>query len=197
VNKKNQIGIILGVVVVLSILQFFYWENQFNEKMEIIEKKKQSEIIFDVDKIPTSLTDVVEPKIEYQPPKELSIGDSTTIGRIMYTVFKEPETHNGDSYDRPDGAFFKTYVKVLNLGKDGKLIFPANFVLLDSENRMYDPVTFSTMGGGKDLIILEEAQPNLEKELWVTFDVPFNEDEKYRLVVGDENEISTFCVFNC
>ena len=51
-------------------------------------------------------------------PKLLSIGDSTTIDGITYTVFKEPKIHRGDAFERPDGTFFKTYVKVLNQGKD-------------------------------------------------------------------------------
>ena len=172
-SERLQSIIVIIIFIIISVLISFVVFNSINQLQNTDENVTEA---------------------ENSSTKLLYIGDSTTVNGIMYTVFKEPKVHKGDAFDRPDGTFFKIYVKVLNQGKQTQSISTLNFQLMDSEGRTYNAVVYVGSLFSKDLVVYN-TQPNLEKELWVTFDIPFDKDEKYYLLIKGNHEF--ICVFNC
>ena len=142
---------------------------------------------------------VSEPTIKEIPSKSMAqIGQIVEVAGIAYKVRDSPTTSEGTYFVRPDGIYFKIPVTIENLRKQTASVSIDNFLLIDEMEREYDAV-FKLL---TDSLGFEDVQPNLPINRSVIFDIPYDENLEYKLLIKpDLFEVSSdeaiICIKNC
>ena len=119
------------------------------------------------------------------------------IGPVEYTISFD-ETHNGDKDTVPENTFLQVKITAKNISDEETVISGGQFYII-KDNKRYNAVfgEFSP----KDLQ-REVLEPGKAVERTTQFDIAFDEQEKYEVVIKPLREHSTsdtalVCITNC
>ena len=123
--------------------------------------------------------------------------DTVIIGPIEYSVTFD-ETHEGDKDTMPENVFLQVKITAKNINDEETVISGGQFYILKDTKR-YNAVygEFSP----KDLQ-REILEPGKAVERTTQFDIAFDEEEKYEVIIKPLREHSTsdtaiVCITNC
>ena len=137
--------------------------------------------------------------VETQPGLIQTVaGDPVTLGAVNYVVTYEG-TNQGSKEVKPENTFLKIGITAKNAGNEKTVLSGGQFLLMDSDQRKYEAVygEFSS----KDLL-LEPLNPNKPVEKTTQFDVPFDEEKQYYVLVKahksqPSSDFAKICILNC
>ncbi len=136
---------------------------------------------------------------EYQPNFILvEAGQPVQVGPIIYTV-EHLGMHEGDDDIKPNEIFFKINIIAENVGSTTTLLSGGQFYLLDENDKKYRAVYGQF--DSEDLYN-DDLKPNESITRTTQFDIPFDEDMKYRIGIlptkeQSSKDIGIICVMNC
>ena len=129
---------------------------------------------------------------------ETNAGETVTVGPVEYVVTFEG-THEGSKEVKPENTFVKIGITAKNIGNEKTLMSGGQFYLIDEKDQKHQAV-FGEFTA-KDLW-LEWLEPKKPIEVTTQFDIPFDEDASYKIVIRPQKEQSTvdtasICLTNC
>ena len=135
----------------------------------------------------------------YQPNfVQVQAGEPLQVGPVKYIVDHEGE-HSGNKDTRPEGTFFKIRITAENLDSETTRMSGGQFYLLDETDKKYQAVygEFS-----EEDLLADHLEPNVPVTWTTQFDIPYDEQEKYRIgilptKIQSSNDIGIVCVQNC
>ena len=129
---------------------------------------------------------------------ETNAGETVTVGPVEYVVTFEG-THEGSKEVKPENTFVKIAITAKNTDSEKTLLSGGQFYLIDEKDQKHKAV-FGEFTS-KDLW-LEWLEPNEPIEVTTQFDIPFDEDANYKIVIRPTKEQATvdtasICLTNC
>ena len=125
-------------------------------------------------------------------------GEIVTVGPVEYVITFEG-THDGSKEVVPENTFVKIGITAKNTSNEKTLLTGGQFYIVDEKEQKHEAVygEFSS----KDLFI-EWLEPNKPIEITTQFDIPFDEEKQYKIIVRPQKEQSTVdtavvCITNC
>ena len=125
-------------------------------------------------------------------------GDIITVGPVEYVITFEG-THNGSEEIKPENTFVMIGITAKNTSDEKTLLTGGQFYIVDEKDQKHEAIygEFSS----KDLFI-EWLEPNKPIEITTQFDIPFDEESQYKIIVRPQKEQSTVdtavvCITNC
>ena len=125
-------------------------------------------------------------------------GEIVTVGPVEYVITFEG-THEGNKETIPENTFVKIGITAKNIGDEKTLLTGGQFYIIDEKEQKHEAIfgEFSS----KDLFI-EWLEPNKPIERTTQFDIPFDEEKQYKIIVRPQKEQSTVdtavvCITNC
>jgi len=125
-------------------------------------------------------------------------GKKVTIGPVEYVVTFEG-TFEGSKEVTPKNTFVKIGITAKNISDEKTLISGGQFYIVDEKEQKHEAVygEFSS----KDLL-LEWLEPNKAVEKTTQFDIPFDEDKQYKIIIRPQKDQTTVdtavvCITNC
>ena len=125
-------------------------------------------------------------------------GDTITVGPVEYVITFEG-THQGSEEVVPENVFVKIGISAKNVSNEKTLLTGGQFYIVDERDQKHKAIygEFSS----KDLFI-EWLEPNKPIEITTQFDIPFDEESQYKIIVRPQKEQSTtdtavVCITNC
>ena len=127
-------------------------------------------------------------------------GETITVGPVEYVITFEG-THEGSEDVVPENTFVMIRITAKNISNEKTLLTGGQFYIVDEKEQkhiaIYGEETFSS----KDLFI-EWLEPNKPIEITTQFDIPFDEEKLYKIIVRPQKEQSTtdtavVCITNC
>jgi len=129
---------------------------------------------------------------------EVSEGETVLVGPVEYIVTFEG-THEGDKETEPENTFVKIGIIAKNISDENTVVSGGQFFLIDEKDQKHKAVfgEFSS----KDLWLVG-LEPNKPIEVTTQFDIPFDEDENYKIVIRPQKDQATvdtasICLTNC
>jgi len=129
---------------------------------------------------------------------ETNAGENVMVGPVEYIVTFEG-THEGSKEVKPENTFVKIGITAKNTGDEKTLLSGGQFYLIDGKDQKHKAV-FGEFTS-KDLW-LEWLEPNKPIEVTTQFDIPFDEDVNYKIIIRPTKEQATvdtaaICLTNC
>ncbi|MCV0430000.1 DUF4352 domain-containing protein [Nitrosopumilus sp.] len=125
-------------------------------------------------------------------------GEKITVGPVEYVVTFEG-THEGSKDVMPENTFVMIGITAKNIGDEKTLFSGGQLYIVDEKEQKHQAVygEFSS----KDLL-LEWLEPNKAVEKTTQFDVPFDEEKQYKIIIRPQKDQSTVdtavvCITNC
>ena len=125
-------------------------------------------------------------------------GETVTVGPVEYVITFEG-THDGSKEIVPENTFVKIGITAKNISNEKTMLTGGQFYIVDDKQQKHEAVygEFSS----KDLFI-EWLEPNKPIEITTQFDIPFDEEKQYKIIVRPQKEQSTVdtavvCITNC
>ena len=125
-------------------------------------------------------------------------GEPVIVGPVEYIITFEG-THEGSKEIVPENTFVKIGITAKNISNENTVISGGQFYIVDEKEQKHEAVygEFSS----KDLF-LEELEPNKPIERTSQFDIPFDEEIQYKIIIRPQKIQSTVdtavvCVTNC
>ncbi len=125
-------------------------------------------------------------------------GETVTVGPVEYVITFEG-THDGSKEVVPENTFVKIGTTAKNTSNEKTMLTGGQFYIVDEKQQKHEAVygEFSA----KDLFI-EWLEPNKPIEITTQFDIPFDEEKQYKIIVRPQKEQSTVdtavvCITNC
>ena len=129
---------------------------------------------------------------------EVSEGETVIVGPVEYIVTFEG-THDGDKETEPENTFVKIGIIAKNISDENTVVSGGQFFLIDEKDQKHKAVfgEFSS----KDLWLVG-LEPNKPIEVTTQFDIPFDEDENYKIIIRPQKDQATvdtasICLTNC
>ncbi len=136
---------------------------------------------------------------EFQPNFILvEAGQPVQVGPVIYTV-EHLGMHEGDDDIKPNEIFFKIQIIAENVGSTTTSLGGKQIFLLDENDNKYRPVYGEF---DKEDLYNDDLKPNESITRTTQFDIPFDDDMKYRIAIWPTKEqssmdIGIICVMNC
>jgi len=125
-------------------------------------------------------------------------GETVTVGPVEYVITFEG-THEGNKEVVPENTFVMIKITAKNISDEKTLLTGGQFYIVDEKEQKHEAVygEFSS----KDLFI-EWLEPNKPIEITTQFDIPFDEEKQYKIIIRPQKEQSTVdtavvCITNC
>ena len=125
-------------------------------------------------------------------------GEMVTVGPVEYVVTFEG-THEGNKEVMPENTFVKIGITAKNIGDEKTLLSGGQFFIIDEKEVKHEAVygEFSS----KDLLI-EWIEPGKSIERTTQFDIPFDEENPYKIIIRPQKEQSSvdtasICITEC
>jgi hypothetical protein len=125
-------------------------------------------------------------------------GETVTVGPVEYTITFEG-THEGDKETIPENTFVMIGIVAKNIGDEKTQISGGQFYFVDEKEQKHKPVygEFSS----KDML-MEWLEPNKPIEKTTQFDILFDDEEQYKIIIRPQKEQSSvdtavICITNC
>jgi hypothetical protein len=127
-------------------------------------------------------------------------GDIITVGPVEYVITFEG-THNGSKEIRPENTFVMIGITAKNITNEKTLLTGGQFYIVDERDQKHEAIYGEGEFSSKDLFI-EWLEPNKPIEITTQFDIPFDEESLYKIIVRPQKEQSTtdtavVCITNC
>ena len=129
---------------------------------------------------------------------ESTVGEKVTVGPVEYVVSFEG-THEGSKDVVPENTFVMIGITAENIGDEKTLFTGGQLYIVDEKEQKHEAIygEFSS----KDLLV-EWLEPNKPIERTTQFDIPFDEDKQYKIIIRPQKEQSTvdtalICIRNC
>ena len=129
---------------------------------------------------------------------ESTAGETITVGPVEYVVTFEG-THEGSKEVVPENTFVMIGITAKNIGDEKTLFSGGQLYIVDEKEQKHEAVygEFST----KDLLV-EWLEPDQTIERTTQFDIPFDEEKQYKIIIRPQKEQSTvdtalICITNC
>jgi hypothetical protein len=129
---------------------------------------------------------------------EAVAGKPIMVGPVEYTITFEG-THEGSKEMKPEDIFVKIGITAKNTSDEKTIISGGQFYIVDEKDQKHEAIfgEFSS----KDLF-LESLEPNKPIERTTQFDIPFDEEKKYKIIIRPQKDQSTVdtavvCIRNC
>ena len=129
---------------------------------------------------------------------ESTAGEKITVGPVEYMVTFEG-THEGSKEVVPENTFVMIGITAKNIGDEKTLFSGGQLYIVDEKEQKHEAVygEFSS----KDLLI-EWLEPDESIERTTQFDIPFDEEKQYKIIIRPQKEQSTvdtalICITNC
>ncbi len=126
-------------------------------------------------------------------------GQPVMVGPVEYTVEFE-NTHKGDKEETPEHIFVMIKLTAENMGDERTLLSGGQFYIEEPNGKRHQAVygDFSQ----KDLLVewLEPGDVAIERN--TQFDIPFDEDATYNIMIRPQKEqssniVAVICITNC
>ena len=125
-------------------------------------------------------------------------GETITVGPVEYVITFEG-THDGNKKVAPENTFVMIGIVAKNISDEKTLLTGGQFYIVDENEQKHKAIygEFSS----KDLYI-EWLEPNKAIEITTQFDIPFDEEKQYKIIIRPQKEQSTVdtavvCITNC
>ena len=125
-------------------------------------------------------------------------GETVTVGPVEYVITFDG-THEGNKEVVPENTFVMIKITAKNISDEKTLLTGGQFYIVDEKEQKHEAVygEFSS----KDLFI-EWLEPNKPIEITTQFDIPFDEEKQYKIIIRPQKEQSTVdtavvCITNC
>ncbi|MFB5624203.1 MAG: DUF4352 domain-containing protein [Nitrosopumilus sp.] len=129
---------------------------------------------------------------------ESTVGETVTVGPVEYVVTFEG-THEGSKKVAPENTFVMIGITAKNIGDEKTLFSGGQLYIVDEKEQKHEAVygEFSS----KDLL-LEWLEPDQSIERTTQFDIPFDEEKQYKIIIRPQKDQSTvdtalICITNC
>ena len=125
-------------------------------------------------------------------------GETVTVGPVEYVITFEG-THEGSKEVVPENTFVMIGITAKNISDEKTILTGGQFYIIDEKEQKHEAV-FGEFSA-KDLFI-EWLEPNKPIEITTQFDIPFDEEKQYKIIVRPQKEQSTVdtavvCITNC
>lgn len=136
---------------------------------------------------------------QYRPNLVLvEAGEAIKVGPVMYTV-RLGDIHMGDPNTPPEEVFFQILITAENVGTENTKLSGGQFYLLDENDKKYRPVYGNFT---EEDLFNEILEPNVLLTRTTQFDIPYDEQAKYRIGIlptksQSSTDIGIVCVMNC
>ena len=129
---------------------------------------------------------------------EVDAGEIVTVGPVEYVVTFEG-THEGSKEVKPENIFVKIGITAKNISDEKTALSGGQFYLIDEKDQKHKAVFGEFSAKDLWLIGLDPGNPI---EVTTQFDIPFDEDVNYKIVIRPQKEQSTvdtasICITNC
>ena len=125
-------------------------------------------------------------------------GETVAVGPVEYTITFEG-THEGDKKTIPENTFVMIGIIAKNIGDEKTMISGGQFYFVDEKEQKHKAIygDFSS----KDLL-REWLEPNKPIEKTTQFDILFDEEKQYKIIIRPQKEQSSvdtavICIANC
>jgi len=125
-------------------------------------------------------------------------GKTITVGPVEYVITFEG-THEGNKDVLPKNTFVMIGITAKNISDEKTMLTGGQFYIVDEKEQKHKAVygEFSS----KDLFI-EWLEPNKPIEITTQFDIRFDEEKQYKIIIRPQKEQSTtdtavVCITNC
>ena len=125
-------------------------------------------------------------------------GEKVTVGPVEYVITFEG-THNGSKEVMPENVFVMIGINAKNIGDEKTLLSGGQLYIVGDKDQKHEAVygEFSS----KDLLV-EWIEPGKSIEKTTQFDIPFDEEKQYKIIIRPQKEQSTVdtavvCIVNC
>lgn len=129
---------------------------------------------------------------------ESAAGEKTIVGPVEYIVTFEG-THEGSKDVSPENTFVMIKITAKNIGDEKTLFSGGQLYIVDEKEQKHEAVygEFSS----KDLL-LEWLEPDQAIERTTQFDIPFDKEKQYKIIIRPQKDQSTvdtalICITNC
>ena len=136
----------------------------------------------------------------YQPTViEVSRGEFATVGPVEYSVLFNG-LYDGNENFVPSNTFVSILIEMRNIHTETVSVSGAQFYILDADGRLHWPVFGNGTMGPEDLLVVE-LEPATLVSRTTQFDVPYDQDATYKILVRPAKDQSgdpvIFCITNC
>ena len=129
---------------------------------------------------------------------EVGAGEAVNVGPVKYTVLFDG-THMGNKETKPEDTFVKIKIDAENTSKEKTRISGGQFYLVDERNQNHRAI----YGGFSTSDLIDDILEPGKTVSWSTqFDVPYDEEVQYKIVIRPTKQQSTtdtarICITNC
>ena len=125
-------------------------------------------------------------------------GEPITVGPVEYVITFEG-THEGNKETVPENTFVMIGITAKNISNEKTMLTGGQFYIVDKKEQKHE-VVFGEFSD-KDLYI-EWLEPNKPIAITTQFDIPFDEKNKYKIIIRPQKEQATVdtavvCITNC
>jgi hypothetical protein len=129
---------------------------------------------------------------------ETTAGETVKVGPVEYVVTFEG-THEGSEEVKPENTFVMIGIIAKNISEDKTVISGGQFYIVDEKNQkhkaVYGPFSSKELG-------LEGLDPGKPIERTTQFDIPFDEDVQYKIIIRPQKDqvttdTASICITNC
>ncbi|NQV39444.1 MAG: DUF4352 domain-containing protein [Nitrosopumilus sp.] len=129
---------------------------------------------------------------------ESSVGNAVNVGPVEYIITFEG-THNGDKETVPENTFVMIGITAKNTSSEKTIISGGQFYIVDEKEQKHKAVfgEFSAID-----LHLEALEPNKSIQRTTQFDIPYDEEKQYKIIIRPQKDQSTtdtavICLTNC
>lgn len=128
----------------------------------------------------------------------VNAGESVIVGPVQYKVTFDG-TNSGNKETQPKNIFVKIRIDAENISQESTRISGGQFYLVDENKKKHEAV----YGGfSEEDLFNYKFDPGKPKSWTTQFDIPYDEDERYYVVIRPLKEQSTvdtamICITNC
>ena len=129
---------------------------------------------------------------------ETTVGETVKVGPVEYVVTFEG-IHEGSKEVKPENTFVMIGIFAENVSEDKTVISGGQFYIVDEKNHkhkaIYGPFSSKELG-------LEGLDPGKPIERTTQFDIPFDEDIQYKIIIRPQKDqvttdTASICITNC
>ncbi len=129
---------------------------------------------------------------------ESTVGEKVIVGPVEYMVTFEG-THKGSREAVPENIFVKIGITAKNTGDEKTLFSGGQLYIVDEKEQKHE--AFYGEFSSKDLWV-DWLEPGQEIERTTQFDIPFDDEKQYKIIIRPQKEQSTvdtalICITNC
>ncbi len=129
---------------------------------------------------------------------ESSVGNTVNVGPVEYIITFEG-THNGNKETVPENTFVMIGITAKNISSEKTIISGGQFYIVDDKEQKHKAVfgEFSAID-----LHLEALEPNKPIQRTTQFDIPYDEEKQYKIIIRPQKDQSTtdtavICLTNC